>query len=237
MFIIGLLFFSVNLFAANDDWDDVNFSSQAEFDDFAKDLGGTLNFNALGPAAPLGILGFDVAAGMSVTSFSTGYLDKVGAEHSDTLVFAKVQVQKGLPLGIDIGLSRSSAINSNVVKTGGFISYAILKGGIATPAINTRFSMSKLSNVDVLEFSSQTLEVSISKGITIVTPFVGAGAVRSKTRATVANRGGVDLKESSSTQGKYFAGINMNLLFMDILVQYTKVGESSTSALKLGFRF
>jgi hypothetical protein len=240
--IIGFLLWSnlffVNIvFSSDDNWDEINFSSQAQFDNFAKDLGGSLSFSAMGPAAPLGVLGFDISAGVSAISFKEGYLDKVGAKSSDTIVFSKVMAQKGLPFGFDVGLSQSRALNSNVVKTGGFISYAILKGGIVMPALNLRLAMSKLSNVDVLEFSSKTLEASISKGFTIITPYVGAGVVSSNTKATSTNKGGVILKESDNTQAKYFAGISMNMLFMNILLQHTTIGDATSTGAKLGIRF
>jgi len=57
---------------------------------------------------------------------------------------------------------------------------AIFSGGVATPAVGVRISYSKLSGLDKLEVENKGIDLSISKGFAVLTPYAGIGRTFSK---------------------------------------------------------
>src|SRR5205809_689848 len=77
-------------------------------------------------------------------------------------------------LSEDLGAAVPS---TNIKLYGGELRYAIGPGGIAMPAIGVRGSYTKLTGVDQLDFDTKGVDLSISKGFTIFTPYAGVGKV------------------------------------------------------------
>ncbi len=208
--------------------------AQAEFRLLSEDLGAALSYHAQIPAEPLGLTGFDIGVGVTATRVENSeVLQKATSDDSDTTLYVPtIRVHKGLPAGFDLGLTYASIPGSNIRYTGGELRYAILEGGTASPALAVRGSLTKLSGVDQLGFETRGIDVSISKGLTVFTPYAGVGRVWIESTPQVS---GLRKEEFSLT--KVFVGVGMNLAVLNLNLQADKTGDATSYSLKLGWRF
>ncbi len=213
---------------------------QTQFRALSEDLGSALSYKAVTPAAPLGVTGFDI--GIEVTQTQMAKSSQLwntitnGGGTVSNLYVPKLHIAKGLPFGIDIAGFYSQIPTTNINLYGAELRYAILDGGLATPAVAIRGAFTKLSGVSQLSFDTKSLDLSISKGFAILTPYAGIGQVWTNSNANVTGVGGVPLS-ASFTQGKVFAGANLNLGFSNLAAEWDKTGGARSISLKLGFRF
>ena len=209
--------------------------AQTQFRLLSEDLGAALSYHAQIPAEPLGITGFDIGVGVTATRMqNAAVLQDATSDDADTTLYVPtLRVHKGLPAGFDIGLTYAAIPGSNIRYTGGELRYAILKGGVASPALAVRGAITKLSGVDQLAFDTRGIDVSISKGFAFLTPYAGIGRVwiESDPRGT----GGLQKEEFSLT--KLFVGIGMNFAVLNVNMQADRTGDASSYSLKLGWRF
>lgn len=210
--------------------------AQPEFRSFSEDLGAALSYKSITPPEPLGITGFDLGIEVTSTELKSSALwSKAtnGGKALESIYVPKLHVFKGLPLGIDIGAFISAIPTTNIKLTGFELRYAILEGGVALPAVGIRGSMTKLSGVDQLAFSTKALDVSVSKGFLMFTPYVGVGSVWTDSNPNVSGL----LAQETFRQNKAFVGANLNMGLMNLALEYDKTGSSKSYGLKLGFRF
>src|SRR5712691_2786991 len=187
--------------------------SQAQFRALSEDLGAALSYKPLTPTTPLGITGFDLGIAATVTK----------------------RLNKGLPFDIDVGLMYSSVPGTNIRLVGGELRYAIVSGGAAMPAIGIRGSYTKLSGVDQLDFDTKGLDLSISKGFLMFTPYAGVGKVWvASTPKSIPTS--TPTKESLSLN-KVYVGINMNFGLTNLAFEGDRTGQATSYGAKLGFRF
>lgn len=210
--------------------------NQDEFRTLSEDLGAAVSYKPLIPAESMGLLGFDIGAGLGATKLQSGAaLSKAsnGAAEVSTLPFAMVRAHKGLPFNIDVGVALGSLPGTNVSTQGAELRWAFMPGSMVTPAIAARLSMSSMSGVKELDVSTTGLDVSISKGFLMFKPYVGAGIVQVKSTPN----GTPNLKVESFTQQKVFAGLNINLGLMNLAFETDKTGSNTSYGAKFGFRF
>ncbi len=211
--------------------------NQDEFHRFSQDLGAALSYKPLTPTAPLGITGFDL--GLAVTSTSiknSDVLQKAGAGDHSSLPVPSLRLNKGLPFGIDVGVMASSVPGTNIRLFGGELRYAIVSGGAVMPAIGVRGSYTKLSGVDQLEFNTRGLDLSISKGFLMFTPYAGIGRVWT-TSTPMGTAAAAGLSKESPSLNKVFVGLNLNFGLMNLALEGDKTGDAQSYGAKLGFRF
>ncbi len=211
---------------------------QANFKLLSEDFGSALSYKPITPAEPLGITGFDIGIEATSTDISksgaalntaTG-----GALDVKTLIIPKLHVAKGLPFGIDIAASMSAVPSTNIKLIGAELRYAIIGGGVAFPAVAVRAAITTMSGVDELYFNTKSLDLSISKGILMFTPYAGVGQVwvNSTPKGTASV-----LAAESFTQSKVFAGANINLGLMNFALEGDTTGGASSYSLKFGLRW
>ncbi len=221
-------------FAANN-IDQIDQLLQADFRKLSEDMGAALSYKAVIPAKPLGITGFDI--GMEVTATKLKNPDAWDRASSGdapaTVYIPKLHVHKGLPAGIDVGAFYTSVPNTNIKLWGGELRYAILEGTLVSPTLDVRGSYSKLSGVDQLNFHTTGLELVVSKGFAIFTPYAGIGRVWT----TSEPEGIANLKKEEFGQNKYFVGGNVNFGLGNVALEADKTGDATSYNLKLGFRF
>ncbi len=205
--------------------------NQADFKSFSEDFGMALSYQPVSPAAPLGdkLPGFDAGVEASYVKLDKGasYFQKMDAittatgkgELPNALIIPRIHVQVGLPIiPIDLGVSYSSIPNSDIKLVGYELKYAVLEGGLAMPAVAIRGAYTKLSGVDVLDLSTKSLDISISKGILIFTPYAGIGEVwiTSEPHSKYAT----SLKKEDITKTKGFVGTKMKIFpFVNLVVE------------------
>ncbi len=207
-------------------------ADQAAFRVFSEDLSAAISYKALIPAESMGITGFDVGVEVSVTSLAnkTEFDAACGGCGADQIVIPKVHLHKGLPFGMDVGLMMASVPNSNIKLTGAEFRYAIVEGGMAMPAVAARLTYTKLDGVDQVDMNTTGLELSVSKGFAMVTPYAGIGQNWVKSDSSLWN-------SEDYTQTKTYVGVNVNLGLMNLAFETDKTGDSSTVSAKFGFRF
>jgi hypothetical protein len=214
---------------------------QAEFHTLSNDLGAALSYKPVTPAASLGVIGFDLGVEVTQTDMtkSSAIWSKAtgGGSAVSKLYVPKIHVAKGLPFGIDVAAFVSRIPTTNISLYGAELRYAIIDGGIAMPAVALRGAYTKLSGVSQLAFDTKSLDLSISKGFAFFTPYAGVGGVWVNSKANVNAFGTTLLLSDKITQGKVFAGANLNLGLTNIAAEMDKTGNVRSVSLKMGFRF
>lgn len=220
---------------AADDIDQINQLIQADFRRLSEDLGAALSYKGVIPATPLGLTGFDLGVEVTATKIQNrDAWDRASSGTApDTLYVPKLHLHKGLPLGFDIGAFYTSVPGSNIKLWGAELRYALIEGGAVTPALGLRGTYSKLSGVNQLDFHTKGLELLVSKGFTVFTPYAGVGRVW-----TVSEPVGVtNVSKEEFALGKYFVGANVNLGLVNLAFETDKTGDAASYNAKLGFRF
>ena len=207
---------------------------QSDFRLLSEDLGAALSYKPVIPAEPLGLTGFDISLEGSSTKLEHAEIMKraTSGDSGSTVFVPKLHVHKGLPLGIDVGASYSAIPNSNIKLWGAELRYALLKGGVATPAVAVRGSYSQLQGVNQLDLDTKGLDISISKGFTLLTPYAGVGKVW--VNSTPVNVPGLVAEDFSYS--KVFAGVNLNFGLVNIAVETDKTGDATSYSAKFGWR-
>ena len=208
---------------------------QGEFRLLSEDLGAALSYHAQIPSEALGVIGFDIGVGVTATRMeNAAVLQDATSDDADTTLYVPtIRVHKGLPAGFDIGLTYASIPGSNIHYTGGELRYAILQGGVASPALAVRGSITKLSGVDQLALDTRGLDISISKGFAFITPYAGIGRVWVESDP----RGTGTLQKEKFSLSKAFVGIGMNFAVLNVNLQADRTGDASSFSAKLGWRF
>lgn len=230
-----LLVAGANSAIAGSTIDELQNAIQSEFRLLSEDLGAALSYKPLAPAEPLGITGFDIGLSGTVTDLENAQvLETVtSASASSEVVVPRVQIIKGLPLNFDIGASYVEVPSSNIKLIGFEAKYAILAGGVATPALAFRGTYTKLSGVDQLDFNTKGIDVSVSKGFAFVTPYIGAGMVW----ITSTPKNVPTLTEEKFREEKYFAGLGINFALLNLALEADRTGEATSYSMKVGLRF
>jgi hypothetical protein len=211
--------------------------TQSQFQDFSADLGSALSYKPVTPAASLGVTGFDIgieATDTKMAKSSQLWGTVTGSGNSvNNLIIPKLHVAKGLPFGIDVAAFYSQVPTTNIKLYGAELRYAILEGGIAEPAIALRGAFTKLAGVSQLAFDTKSLDLSVSKGFTLLTPYIGVGEVWTTSNPDSAT----GLSQVKVTQNKVFGGVNLNMGFTNLALELDKTGSAQSTSLKFGFRF
>ncbi len=204
----------------------------SDFLAFSQDMGSALSYKAATPAAPLGVTGFDVSVAATSTQLQNStLLQKAGGPNTTSLIVPKIQIEKGLPFGIDVGAFYTAIPTTNISLYGAELRYAILEGGVAEPAVAVRGAFTKLSGVTGWDLNTKSLDVSVSKGFAFFTPFAGVGSVWTN---STANALGLS---DSFRQNKLFAGVNANFGLANFALEYDRTGSAPSYTAKFGFRF
>jgi len=222
--------------------------AQGDFHALVKDMGAALSYKNVAPAAPLGILGFDV--GLEATGLDLGgsaAWDAItGDKGSAFVVVPKLRARKGLPLDLDVGAFYSAIPSSNVQLFGGELSWALLSGGAALPAIGLRATYTKLLGVSELDVQTFGVDAAISKGFLIFTPYAGLGALYTDGKAKgkilndpafIAVNGGKPLSEEKIWSPRYFGGVKLTPFPLFGITGEVEYSGVTTYSLKAAINF
>ena len=208
-------------------------AQQEDFKSVVEDLAAAFNSKSLTPAEPGGITGFGVGVFASyVETDDAGAWDRLIGEDVGEVGVVGVIAQKGLPFGVDVGASYAWVPGADARVFGAEIRYAIVDGGIATPAVGLRASYSNLSGLDELDYDSYGLDLSVSKGFGPLTPYAGVGYVWSSFE--VDPQFGLD--DEDVDEARVFIGLRLSAL-IGITPEYERVGDRDSFNLRFGFAF
>ena len=207
--------------------------TQDEFHRLSEDLGAAFSYKGVTPATPLGLVGFDVGLEVSATDIKNSHLFRLaGNSAPDYLAVPKLHVYKGLPFGIDVGAFVGGASELGATIYGLDARYALLSDGVATPAVALRVSGTQTSDIGGLKVKTMAGDVMISKKLTLVTPYIGAGVVR-----TISEAKGLGIAEEDFRKSRVFTGLNVNFAILNLAIEAEKLGNNTTLSAKAGWRF
>jgi hypothetical protein len=224
--------------------------TQEDFKGLSRDMGLAISYVPLAPAEPLAdnLFGIDIGVEATAIQLNTDnlYWQKINLYNTllgddtipSTLPFPKFHVQLGLPLvPIDVGYVYSQVPNSDIKYMGGEIKYAILRGSTATPALALRGAYTKLSGVSDLDISTQSLDLSISKGFAIFTPYAGYGMVWIDSKPTSPLPSLATLQEEKLSESKGFVGCKITFFPLLNMVAEADFARVNSYSLRLNLHF
>ncbi len=209
--------------------------SQGEFETLMSNLSAATHYKSVAPGETLGVLGADVSLELSATDAENDLFERAGgdaADLSDSLLMPRLHAHKGLPFGLDIGGVVGALADTDLTIIGVELRYSLIDGGLLTPALALRLSASRVQGSTVIDLDNTAVELTLSKGFLVATPYIGAGLVRSRGRAV-----NIDSFEAfSDEQEKIFLGVNLNL-GLNMAVEVDVTGDYTTYSAKAGIRF
>ena len=207
--------------------------SRDDFRGLARDLGAAMSYKGVTPGTALGVVGFDVGIEATDTKLeSSSAFARAGVGDRSHLVIPKLHVYKGLPGGFDIGAFIGGTNEINATLAGLDLRYAILDDTLTSPALAARISGTRMMGTGDLKLSTGAVDVMVSKRFTLLTPYVGAGAVRVQSQAR-----GTALAEEKFSRGRVFGGLNLNLVGANLAIEAEKMGDNTSLSAKVGIRF
>jgi hypothetical protein len=218
-------------------WEVSGSATRGDFEDFHRRFSTDAYFYPRHGASPLGLIGWEVYAD---ATYDRTFDDEpfVGTAIDGDLTggflsVARVGARKGLPGGIDLGLSYGRALGGDIKLISGEIQYALIKGGLLEPALSVRVTGTRTTGSGAYDLDQYGAELLLSKGFTVLTPYIGAGVVRSK--GTLASSLGTSF-EDTETRGVVYGGLRLNLLLPKITFEIEKADEVQ-GAVRVAFGF
>lgn len=225
---------SLPAFAARD-LDQVNQLSPSEFRDLSQDMGAAVSYKAVLPIATLGVAGFDFGAEVTATRIEhRDAWDRASSGTAPQTVYVpKIHVHKGLPAGIDVGAFYASVPDPKFDVWGAEIRYALIDGGTATPAVGLRGTYSAVNGIDQLSLNTKGIELGVSKGFALFTPYAGVGRIW--TEADPTGTTGLDRQKIADT--KLYVGGSFNLALGTLALEADRIGDALSYSVKVGIHF
>ncbi len=158
--------------------------SQDDLRGLARDLGAAMSYKGVTPGTALGVSGFDIGLEATDTRMeASSAFRRAGVGDRSHLVIPKLHVNKGLFGGLDVGafIGGTSQINATVF--GADLRYAIVDDTLTSPALAARVSGTRTMGTGDLRLATAALDLMVSKRFTLLTPYLGVGAVRVQSRA------------------------------------------------------
>ncbi len=235
IFAAGISLAAMQAQAAGNDIDLSGISNQRTFDTLVDQFGAVIAYNPVAPAEPLGITGFELGLSVSAYDLDGDLWDQAVSDNDapSLLPVPRLVARKGLPLGFDVGASYVRVPSSNITVVGGELRKALLDGGALTPALSVMGHYSKLSGVDDLRLSSYGVDLSISKGFAMLTPYAGIGQVWYEGR----ERAGLGFEARDDSQTRGYLGLRLGLLPLLSVTAQADFAEIDSYSLRLNLGF
>ncbi len=215
--------------------------TQEEFSEFSRSVGQAIFPSPLDGAASTSLLGFDIgiaATAVPIDEPASFWLRSVGDSdllRSGYLIVPRIVASKGLG-AFRVSASLAKVPSSDIQVYGGSVDVPLIRGGLLSPALSLRGSYSQLRGIEIYEAKTYGAEVFLSKGFGPVTPYVGAGRMRTSATGTIPLSllpGGMSRTlEDESDQDRFTLGVKVSILLPKIVVEATQ-GKDRTYAAKV----
>jgi hypothetical protein len=207
--------------------------NQEQFRLLSEDLGAALSYKGVTPATTLGPWGFDLGLELSATDVrNSDVFALAGNGSTDSLFVPKLHINKGLGAGFDLGGFVAAAPDVEATLWGLDLRYAFVEDSLTTPAFAMRISGTRTSDIGTLRVYTYGGDLMLSKRLTLVTPYIGAGIVRVESKVGVAG-----LADETFNKGRYFGGVNVNFAVINFAFEAERLGDNTTLSAKAGWRF
>ncbi len=209
---------------------------QGDFNTVVDELGAIAAYNPIAPAEALGVTGLDLGLSISRYDLSRSAWDSAMRDGSapSTLTMSRLHARKGLPFGIDIGAAWSKSTSGDVSVFGGEVRKALLEGSTVTPAVSLSGHYSQLTGVDDLDLAAYGIDLGISKGFALFTPFAGIGQIWVDGSENVDS---LSLSDRNTSQTRSYLGMRVGLLpFLSVTAQ-ADFAEINSYSLRLNLGF
>jgi opacity protein-like surface antigen len=206
--------------------------SQQEFRLVSEDLGAAFSYKGVTPAKRLGPVGFDVGVEVTQTQFENSSLFvKGGAGDIGDVLVPKFHVNAGFFAGFDIGAFIGGTSDLDATVFGMDFRYAILEDTLTTPAVAVRLSGTR-NNGMAVQVGTVAADVMVSKTLTMLTPYGGAGIARVRSKALSGT-----FSDETFNKGRLFGGVNLNMGIANFAIEAEKMGDNASYSAKIGLRF
>lgn len=208
--------------------------AQSEFVRVIEDVTAGFSYKAMAPAEATGITGLGLGAFVAYAPVEnkSAWFSLTG-ENVDAVGMAGAAVHKGLPLNLDIGAFYATVPGTSANVYGGELRYALLPGSTVKPALGLRYAITRTSGIDDFDFESQSFDVQLSKGFTLLTPYVGAGFVK----AEADPRNQPTLQKVKVDEERLFVGMRLSLGLIELTPEYEKLGDNDSFNVRFGLSF
>lgn len=208
---------------------------QNEFNTLIEELGVIVAYNGVAPAESMGVTGFDVGIAVSGVELNEAVWNRVVSDGSapSTLPVPKIIVRKGLPFGIDIGLNYTSVPDSNVKIVGGEIRKALIEGSTVSPALSLSLHTSSLNGVDDLDVETYGIDVGVSKGFAMLTPYASIGQLWIEGSENTP----LNLQTYDDSMTRSHVGLKIAFMPVMSLTLQADFAETNSYIAKFGFDF
>jgi hypothetical protein len=211
---------------------------QAAFKGVIEDASASLSHKALGPAEATGVTGFGVGAFVNYSPVSNDSdWQTLTNSNVDAVGIAGIAAHKGLPFGFDVGAFYAAIPGTGAKAYGAELRYAILEGGVASPALALRGSYTATSGIDDFDYDAWGADISVSKGFTFLTPYAGIGFLSAKGDPKSAAAAAAGLSKVTVDSERFFVGMRITLAILEITPEYERQGDNNSYNLRLGFSF
>lgn len=235
--------------------------SQSDFDNAIKELSANSTYHSVTGAGTLGtVFGFEFAVVGGLTSTpNINTLSKQVDASADVgrLPHAALLIGASVPLGFTGELLYFPEMTFSTVKYSQFgasvkwtatdllaLPFNLAVRGFVT---GNKMSFNQVlsgSTVTVNEENSQTgLQLLASPSLPMFEPYVGVGVIKANGKLSVTGSNTIfaftssQSAESSPTSTQFLLGVNVNLLLVNLGVEYSSAFGTSSYNAKLGFRF
>jgi hypothetical protein len=209
--------------------------SQSTFNSFLDELGAVVAYGAIAPAETLGVTGFDIGAAVTSYRINDAVWDRTVRDGSapSRLQVGRVMARKGLPFGFDLGASYGKAQDSNMGTVGGELRKALIEGSSRSPAVSLLGHYATLLGVEAVDLSTYGIDLGISKGFAILTPYAGVGEVWYDGH----DKSGLNLRNHSGALTRGYVGMRLGLAPFIGMTAQADFAEADSYSLRLDFDF
>lgn len=215
--------------------------TQSQFHKFTREAAQVFSFKLMSPAEPLGARKFQVGLDYSSTSINDAdpaWNNTFSHPHEthylgDRIVMPKLFARVGVSDRIDVGFYFTKNPDANYGFMGGEIKYALFAKSEKPVAMAVRTSYATLLGVQDLNYHLWGVDLSASKKIGLLTPYLGIGANLGRAIETTSK---VNLRSENVLTPRGIVGTQLALSFLRLTAEMD-IATVPTFSLRTGFGF